>query len=109
MAKIESKTILNEANRICPVLRARGKNLSAEHTATIVVRTLLAELGDELLDLTDEGSKVERARLVQLIKPFMTASKNFQNTYCVETIGADGKPLMEKIQGAAATEQAEFA
>jgi hypothetical protein len=109
MARIESKTILTEANRICPVLRARGENLGAEHTATIVVRTLLAELGDELLDLTDEGSKIERARLVRLIKPFMTASKNFQNTYCAETIGADGKPLMPKVQGAAAMNPAEFA
>ena len=107
--KIENKSVLNQANRICPILRGRGDNLSTEHSATILVRALLEELGDELLTLEDESSKAERARLVALVKPFCTAAKNFQDTYLADTTGTDGKPLMPKTAKSASTATAEFA
>lgn len=97
MPTITNTSILNQAKPICKVLKARGENLSAEHTATILVRAILEELGDvETLKSTDPDDIALRKTLLTLAKPFMTASKNFQSTYLACTNGDDGQPLMPK-------------
>jgi hypothetical protein len=110
MSQITNKSVINQASRICKVLRERGENISQENAATILVRALLEELGElELLNSNEPIDKAERAALVTLAKPFCTASKNWQDSYAAVTNGLDGQPLMPKTAKGESSTPAEFA
>jgi hypothetical protein len=107
MPEITNSTLKAELGRICPILRKRGDNLTAEHIATVIVRTVLGEMGCKA-EMGDEFKK-ERAELVSIIKPLITASKNYQNSYCSKTAGADGEKLMPEVKAGAESASGEFA
>ncbi len=110
MPKIENSSVLNQAKRICKVLKPRGDSWSAEHSATCLVRAILEEIGEvTLLNSTEKVDIETRAALVALAKPFMTASKNFQDSYLAATDGDDKQPLMPKTAKDKAAVAAEFA
>ena len=106
MPAITNTTLKTEVARIAKTLVERGENWSAEHSATVIVRTILTELGckDEMSD----EMRDERKALVDVIKPLMTASKNFQTSYIASTNGDDGKPLMPPAKTIAQEVKAEF-
>ena len=110
--KIENTSVLNQAKRICKVLKPRGDSWSAEHSATCLIRAVLEEIGEtELLNSSDKLDIETRAALVKLAKPFMTASKNYQDSYLAdaENKGDDGTPLMPKTAKGEKAATAEFA
>ena len=110
MPVITNSSVLNQAKRVCKVLKSRGENLSQENSATILVRALLEELGEvELLNSTEKIDIEQRAALIQLAKPFCTAAKNYQDSYLAGTNGDDGKPLLDKSKGTEAAVKLEFA
>jgi hypothetical protein len=109
MPTITNTSVLNQAKRVCKVLKARGENMAAEHTATILVRSILEELGEvALLNGTDAISIETRKSLVTLAKQFCTASKNWQSVYAANTKGDDGEMLMPTAKGNEQRIDAEF-
>lgn len=110
MPAITNSSVVNQARRICKVLKPRGDSWSAEHSATCLVRSIMEELGMVTeLNSNDPADIETRRTLVTLAKPFCTASKNFQDTYLACTMGEDGKPLMEKTAKDKVITAAEFA
>ena len=74
MPEIKNTTLRAEFARMAKTLNERGQNLAAEHVATAIVRTVLGELG--LTEELGDDYKNERAELVKIITPCITASKN---------------------------------
>lgn len=110
MPAITNSSVLNQARRICKVLKPRGDSWSAEHSATCLVRAILEEIGEvEMLNSTDPIDIEQRAALVKLAKPFMTASKNFQDVCLAATLGEDKQPLMPTTKKTDTSLPAEFA
>lgn len=107
MPEIKNTTLKTEWTKIAKVLKERNQNINAEHVASVIVRTVLEELGAKEY-LTDE-MKAERVELVALIKPMITAAKNYQTSYLAATKGEDGEPLMPKAETKEVTTEAEFA
>ena len=107
MPTITNKTILKHAAPIAAKLQSRGDNWNADAGAAVIIKTVLEEMG--CMDELTEEFKEERAKLILLVKPFLTASKNFQNSYLATTNDDDGKPLMQKITATAAAANDEFA
>jgi hypothetical protein len=101
MPKITNSTIIKHATPICAALQKRGDNWSADAGAAVIVKTVLEEMG--CVEQLGEDFKTDRAALIALVKPFLTASKNFQNSY-LEPSG-----LMPKIAAADKVDNAEFA
>ena len=108
MPKIESTTVLNQINRIAPKLVERGENWTAEHSAVVIVRSIMEELGLKE-ELTSDEYKQNRLDCIALVKPFITAAKNYQNSYLAQTNVMDGKPLMPAVKGSTGKLDGEFA
>ena len=107
MPKIENSTILKHAKPICAALKKAGRNWNWEAQAALTVRVVLEELG--ALEQLGDDFKADRQAVVKLVEKF-GYPKNFQNCYLALTDGADGKPLMPKIDGKAEDESvSEFA
>jgi hypothetical protein len=81
----------------------RGKrNLTQQDTATIALLVVLNEVADSgksIEDLLDTGGKEWRIKIRDQIRPLFTASKNYQNTVCVEM------DLMPKATGTESVEE----
>ena len=115
MPKVTNTTVLNQVNRIAKVLNDRGENLGSEHTATIVVRSVLEHFG-LTEELNGDDYKAERLEAVEMVKPFMTAAKNYQNSYLAQTPQKDEKgaevpksAIMPAVKGGADKINGEFA
>lgn len=84
-------------------MQIRGKrNLTQQDTATIGLMTVLNEVADSgkpIEDLLDDAGKEWRIKVRNMIKPLFTASKNYQNTVCVEM------ELMPKAAGESSVEE----
>jgi hypothetical protein len=106
MPKIENKTIVKHAKPICDALKARGDNWNADAMAAVCVKVVLEEMGASE-QLGDEF-KTDRAAVINIIKSFFTAPKNWQQSYLAVT-EVDGKPLMPKVEKSEASAVAEFA
>jgi hypothetical protein len=106
MPAITNTTMKAEVTKIAKVLGERGENWTQELSATVVLRTILGELG-----LTEElGPEYanERKEILAIIKPWFTAANNAQNSIIALTNGEDGKPLMGKVTSTQAAVKAEF-
>jgi len=109
MPKITNTSLLNQLKRVCPKLVERGQSFSQEHAATVVVRAILEENGDkELLESSDPVDIEHRRKLIEMVRPFFTASKNVQDSYLNAT-EVDGKPLMPKTARSEKASEVEFA
>jgi hypothetical protein len=100
MPKIENSTIIKYATPICEGLKAKGENWNADVGAALVIKLVLEEmgcveqLGTEFLD--------DRKALHALVKTFLTASKNFQDSYLAPT------GLMPEVKKSAGKDISEF-
>ena len=106
MPKIENKTVLAEFERVAKICKSKGTNLTAEAVANALVRVILTETDPEYLE---EVHKEHRVVLAAVIRPFITASNNIQNSILAVTIGADGQPLMAKVKAVETAKSEEFA
>ena len=107
MAQITNSTLKAEFTRMADVLAKQGSNLTAEAVATVIVRTMMGELGMKE-ELGPEYAE-ERKSLVALFKPLITAPNNLQNVYLADTFRDDGKtPIMPKVTSVKAAALAEF-
>lgn len=81
MAKIESKTLRAECERICKMKQwEKGANWDSEDSAIAIIRTIFAETDPEMLKPEQAETRKE---LVKIIKPLMTAAVNFRREYLV--------------------------
>ncbi len=100
--KIDKASNLYERTEaICNAIKGK-RNLAQQDTATIGLLTVLNEIADSGKDiehwLGDEGKEL-RIKLRDQIRPLFTASKNYQNTVCVDM------ELMPKAQGGESVEE----
>jgi hypothetical protein len=87
----KSSYIYGETEVIAIAIRGK-RNLAQQDTATIALKVVLNEAMDEMSkskcsieDLLGDDKREWRKKIRDEIKPLLTASKNYQNTYCVES------------------------
>lgn len=96
--------IYGETEAIAEKIRGK-RNFVQQDTATIALKVVLNEVmdalgkGKSITDLMEDGAKDWRVAVREQIKPLFTASKNFQNTCCVES------GLMPKAEGGGSVEE----
>lgn len=97
MAKIQDKDMLQVCRDIAPKIAATGRNLRADDVAVLIVRAFMLKFG--MTEELKEEFKAERTEAVKMITPFISASKNSQNTYLADVEnGVEGKALMPKVE-----------
>ena len=100
----EASSLYKETKRVADFIRGK-RNLAADDTATIALRFVLREMSEGKLsadELLSDDMKKERQDMVSELRCLMTASKNFQNSYCAPS------ELLPKVEGTDKGE-AEFA
>ena len=107
MPKLENTTnMFASFERICPILKEKGSNLTSKAVATAVMESVLLDANDAFFGSKDEkkgsnpidwlmldGQKELRIKIRDAIMPCITAAKNYQNSY-LEPSG-----LMPKVVG----------
>lgn len=96
MPEIKNATLKKHWTPICKAMSERNKNINAEHVASVIIKTILEELG--ATEYLGDEMKAERVELLGIIKPMITAAKNYQTSYLAATKDADGNPLMKKAE-----------
>jgi len=113
MPKMNTATNLYEQfERICPALKAQGRNLPAAAVAAAIVNAVLEDAKDAIAAkglsieglefLTGNEGKATRAKIQAEITPCITASKNYQNSYLAPS------GLLPKIEAGDKQENEEF-
>jgi hypothetical protein len=103
--KIEKTTSAYEhLERVCQAIKGK-RNLAQQDTATIATLAVIDEVvdyissGKTLDDLIGDAGKEKRISIRNNIKFLFTASKNVQNTVCVDM------GLLPKAEGGASVEE----
>ena len=100
MPKIENSTVLKYAAPICAGLKAKGENWNADAAAAVVIKTVLEEMG--CTEQLGAEFAEDRKALHAVIKPFITAAKNYQDVYLAPS------GLMEPTKKTAGKDISEF-
>ena len=106
MPKINNQTVIKYAAPIATALSARGDNWNADAMAAVCVKVVLEEMG--CTESLGDEAKNDRAEVINIIKSFFTAPKNFQNSYLAMT-EVNGAPMMKAVKSSEKTSNAEFA